>query len=436
MSAKPRPVETAQIVDATADGRGVVRTSGKTVFVHGALTGETVTFIRRKKRRNYDEADLVDVLEPAAERVEPRCAVFGTCGGCSLQHVAGERQIELKQGVLLDNLERIGKVRPGEVLPPITGPVWGYRRKARLAVKYVAKKERVLVGFRERYKPYVVDMDRCHTLHPAVADLLPALSALIASLTLRQRLPQIEVAVADNATALVFRVLDAPDARDLAALAAFQRAHDVRVLLQPGGLDTIQPLPGCTFNEGLYYTIDGFDLRIEFLPADFLQVNAEVNAGAVRQAIELLELTPDSRVLDLFCGLGNFTLPLATRAGEVLGIEFDGPMVARARLNAAAANLANARFEQADLHDEEAAVPFGKFDRVLLDPPRTGAQQVLERLVAMSPQKILYVSCHPGTLARDAHELVHRHGYQLISAGVMDMFGQTSHVESMALFQR
>lgn len=429
-------METAQIVGTTADGRGIAHLSGTAVFVHGALEGETVCFSRRKKRRNYYEADLVEVLAPSSERVEPRCAVFGTCGGCSLQHISAAQQIELKQAVLLDNLKRIGAVEPVDVLPPVAGPVWGYRRKARLAVKYVTKKERVLVGFRERHKPYVVDMAHCDTLHPRIAGLLSDLAGFVATLSIRQRLPQIEATVGDNAAALVFRVLEPPSESDLERFAAFQQRHDVRVLLQPGGLDTIHPLAGSTFGDELYYKITGFEFRITFLPTDFLQVNVQVNARMVHQALELLAPNADSRVLDLYCGLGNFSLPFATRSGEVLGLEIDTSMVTRAQRNAAAAGLRNLRFARADLSIAEDTAAFTNYDLVILDPPRTGAQDVLDRLATMAPRKILYVSCHPGSLARDAHELVHRCGYELVSAGVMDMFGQTSHIESMALFQR
>lgn len=438
MSRAPREPETAEIVDTTADGRGVARPPGKTVFVHGALRGETVRFVRRRKRRNFDEAELLEILAPAPERIEPRCAVFGTCGGCSLQHLDAADQLALKQGALLDNFRRIGSVEPGRVLEPISGAPWGYRRKARLAVKHVTKKDRVLVGFRERNKPYVADMARCETLHPALADRLLDLSELIDGLSIRDRVPQIEAAVGDNAVAMVFRVLDPPTQSDIAALNAFARRHHIQVFLQSKGPDSIAPLPGLPAPPALYYRIRGFDISIEFSPTDFVQVHSEVNAMMIDRAFELLVPDDTTRVLDLFCGLGNFSLPLATRAREVVGVELAAEMVLRAGRNAQRNGLDNVAFRQADLGAPAAAdsPEWRDFDLVMLDPPRTGAGEMMDVLGRIGAERIVYVSCHPGTLARDAKHLVHELGYELAAAGVMDMFPQTSHVESMALFRR
>jgi 23S rRNA (uracil1939-C5)-methyltransferase len=438
MARKLPDPETAEIVDTTVDGRGIARPPGKTVFINGALTGETVRFQRRKKRRSYDEADLLEILKPAPERVEPKCAAFGICGGCSLQHLASARQLEMKQGVLLDNLQRIGHVEPAAVLEPIGGSAWGYRRKARLAVKYVTKKERVLVGFRERNKPYVADMARCETLHPALGDRLLDLAALIESLSIRGRVPQIEAAVGDNGVAMVFRVLDPPSPTDLAALARFGATHGVGIYLQSKGPDTIEPLPGAPAPVPLHYRIPGFDISIAFTATDFLQVHAEVNGMMIQNALQLLAPDRSSRVLDLYCGLGNFSLPIATRAGEVVGVELSADMVARAGRNAAHNQIANVSFRQADLSAPAAAdaAEWRGFDLVMLDPPRTGAMEMMEVLGQIGAQRIVYVSCHPGTLARDAGHLVHALGYELAATGVMDMFPQTSHVESMALFCR
>ncbi|HHQ14335.1 MAG TPA: 23S rRNA (uracil(1939)-C(5))-methyltransferase, partial [Chromatiales bacterium] len=308
------------VTDTTADGRGVIAGQGKTIFVHGALTGELVSFRIRRRKRRYDEAELVEVQSASSDRVEPRCAAYRVCGGCSLQHVSPACQIELKQAVLLDNLQRIGGVSAERVLDPLTGPVWGYRRKARLAVRDVQKKGRVLVGFRERNKPWVADMQRCEILHPRVGERLAELSELIGSLALRNRIPQIEVALGDDEACLVFRVLDEPSGQDLERLQAFQVSSGLQVWLQPAGPDTARPLPG-TDLAALSYSLPEFGLQLEFRPTDFVQVNGPLNARMVSQAVQLLEPDSSSKVLDLYCGLGNFSLPIATRAGSVLGIE-------------------------------------------------------------------------------------------------------------------
>jgi 23S rRNA (uracil1939-C5)-methyltransferase len=411
---------------------------GKTVFVHGALKGERVKFSRRKKRRNFDEAELVEILQPAPERVVPRCEAFGICGGCSLQHLDPTVQLQLKQSILVENLQRIGSVEPGRLLEPISERVWGYRRKARLAVKYVTRKGRVLVGFRERNKPYVADMNRCETLHPAIGDRISELVELIEGLSIRERLPQIEVAVGDNAVAMIFRVLSPPNREDLARFADFQGSSGVQVYLQEKGPDTIAVLPGAAEPEGLYYELPEFGLSLDFSPTDFLQVHADVNRRMIEQAISLLNPKRDSRVLDLYCGLGNFSLPLATKAGEVVGVEFAPDMVARARQNAKKADLGNVTFRQADLSTpaDAGSEEWQGFDFVLLDPPRTGALEMMDVLSQIHADRVLYISCHPATLARDADYLVHELGYDLSAVGVMDMFPHTSHVESMALFER
>jgi 23S rRNA (uracil1939-C5)-methyltransferase len=430
--------ETADIVDTLVDGRGVARAPGKTVFVQGALKGERVKFTRRKKRRNFDEAELLEILRPAPERVAPRCEVFGICGGCSLQHLGSADQLQLKQSVLVDNLQRIGSVEPERLLEPISESVWGYRRKARLAVKYVTRKGRVLVGYRERNKPYVADMRRCETLHPSVGEHISDLVELIDGLSIREQLPQIEVAVGDNAVAMVFRVLSAPSEEDLSRFSAYQRSSGVQVYLQDKGPASIAALPGEAEPEGLYYDLPEFGVSINFTPSDFMQVHADVNRRMIEKAVTLLNPSRDSRVLDLFCGLGNFSLPIATVAREVVGVEFAMDMVERARANARSAGLDNAVFRQADLSapSDAGAPEWQGFDLVMLDPPRTGASEMMSVLGRVDAKRVLYVSCHPATLARDAHHLVHELGYALTAAGVMDMFPHTSHVESMALFEK
>ncbi len=430
-------VQLGTVTDTTADGRGVIAGQGKTIFVHGAITGELVSFRMRRRKRRYDEAELVEVRSASPDRVEPRCAAYGVCGGCSLQHVSPARQIELKQAVLLENLQRIGGVSAERVLDPLTGPVWGYRRKARLAVKDVQKKGRVLVGFRERNKPYVADMQRCEILDSRVGERLAGLSELVGSLALRNRIPQIEVAIGDDEICLVFRMLDMPSSQDLERLQAFQTTSGFQIWLQTGGSDTVRPLSDAA-PAPLVYGLPEFGLRLGFGPTDFVQVNGPLNARMVSQAVELLEPDSGSKVLDLYCGLGNFSLPVATRAGSVLGIEGSAGMVARAASNAAMNGLDNVQFRVSDLSVPGAldVLLAHGFDRVLLDPPRSGAAEVLDAVARMNARRIVYVSCHPGTLARDAGRLVTDYGYRLAAAGVMDMFPHTSHVESMALFCR
>jgi len=349
---RPRQEEQAVIDSVTHDGRGITAVNGKKIFVAGALAGETVRFIRRKRRRNYDEAELLDVVEPAASRVSPRCAVFGVCGGCSLQHLSATMQRTTKEASLRDSLARIGGVVPARWLPPVSddraGGEWHYRRRARLAVKDVQGKGRVLVGFRERHAPFVTDMQRCEVLAKPVDELIAPLSDLVATLSLRSRLPQIEVAVGDNGLRLVFRVLDRPNDDDRSKLEAFARQHGLTVALQPGGLDSVFDLwPESA--APLSYRLPDFDVELQFDATDFVQVNAAVNARMVSLAVDLLAPGPGDRVLDLFCGLGNFSLPLARRAAEVLGIEGERRLVARAAANAAHNGIANASFLAADL---------------------------------------------------------------------------------------
>lgn len=437
---KNRGPEEAAITAVTHDGRGIAAVEGKKVFVAGALAGEQVRFQRRKRRRNYDEAELLEVLVPSTERVTPRCAVFGTCGGCSLQHQSQATQREIKSDALRDALERIGKVTPRNWLPPLYDEGeeggWHYRRRARLAVKDVPNKGRVLVGFREKHAPFVTDMHRCEVLAHPVDGMLDALSELIAGLSVRARLPQIEVAVGDEQVRLVFRVLDDPDAGDRERLAAFAKHHGVTVALQPGGLDSVVDL----YPEApppLSYRLPDFNVELQFEPTDFVQVNAAINRHMVSQAIDLLAPQPDDRVLDLFCGIGNFSLPLARRAAEVLGIEGEAHQVRRARDNAARNGIDNASFIAADLSAIDGSETWLQkpWQRLLLDPARSGALEVVQRIDRIAPQRIVYVSCHPGTLARDAGELCAR-GYRLDAAGIMDMFPHTAHVESIAVFEK
>lgn len=426
---------TVHIDSMTHDGRGVAHVEGRTLLVAGVLPGEEVSVVIQRKRKDHDEATVAAVLRAAPERVEPRCAHFGVCGGCSLQHMAAPAQIHAKQQTLLENLEHIGKVAPGQVLPPLTGPHWGYRRRARLGVKYVRKKAKVLVGFREKQGRYLADLARCEVLHPAVGERLTELGALIQGLAAFERIPQIEVAVGDAAVALVFRNLEPLSEADQARLKSFGEAHGMQIYLQPQGPDSaylLWPEAGA-----LSYRLPEFDIELFFRPTDFTQVNAEVNRHMVSRAVDLLDPQPHERVLDLFCGIGNFTLPLARRAAEVVGVEGDAALIERARANAQHNGIGNVRFLAADLAAAQAAPAWGEqaFDKVLLDPPRTGADAVLGQVAATGAGRIVYVSCNPATLARDAGILVHDHGYRLVSAGVMDMFPHTAHVESIAVFE-
>lgn len=432
-------VETATVAALTHEGEGIIR-GGKAVFVPGALPGESIRFRRTRGHRQHDEAELVEVLTPAPERVTPRCAHFGVCGGCALQHISAEAQLEAKHTELRDNLERLGKVTPLSWLPPLRGPVWGYRRRARLGAKYVTKKGKVLVGFRERLGPFIADVQHCDVLAAPVGDLITPLANLIMSFSIRERVPQIEVAVADNAVALVFRVLDPPSSADLERLREFRQAHGLRIYLQPAGLESVHELDGP--GAPLRYRLPKFKVELEFLPTDFIQINGAVNEALVSRAVELLELTPAAQVLDLFCGIGNFTLPLARTAGRVVGVEGDAALVSRARHNARLNELENAEFHVADLARLPADVaavaqtsPWLKkgYTHVLLDPPRAGAQEVLASVASLEPQRVLYISCHPGSLARDLGVLVNDHGFTLEAAGVLDMFPHTAHFESLAL---
>jgi len=428
-----RQPETAKITDLSHEGRGVAHVDGKTVFIDDALPGELVEWQRVKQGRNFDEGRLLRVLEPSPDRVDPRCAHFGMCGGCVLQHLSGEQQLQFKQKQLMDSLTRIGKVTPQETLPPLHAGSWNYRRRARLAARWVPKKNRTVVGFRERSTPYITDLQRCEVLQAPLDGLIVPLSELVTALSIRNRVPQIEVAVADNAVALVVRVLEPLTDADQELLRRFGREHSVQMFLQPGGYETVAPMEQF---EPLEYRLPSFDLTLQFLPTDFVQVNGPLNLQMIDRAVQLLELTPHDRVLDLFCGLGNFSLPLARRAGQVVGVEGEAGLVARARENAARNGLGNAQFFTANLADESigSALWAGKFDKVLLDPPRAGAKEVLPVVAKSGAGTVLYISCHPGSLARDAGILVHEHGYKLQSAGVMDMFPHTAHVESAALF--
>lgn len=431
----PQEPVAAHVESLSQDGRGVAHVNGKAVFIEGALPGEQVLFTYVTQRKRYDEGKINKIIRPSPDRVEPRCAHFNLCGGCSLQHLAPEAQIEAKQQVLLDSLKHIGGIEPKEVPAPLTGPHWGYRRRARLGVKFVIKKDKLLIGFREKRSSLLADIERCEVLHPAAGELLPALRELIAGLEAYNAIPQIEVAAGDEATALVFRNLAPLSNTDLVKLQSFGKRQNMQIYLQPAGPESVTLIWPETAQ--LHYRLPEFNLKLFFAPTDFVQINADINHSMISRVIGLLALKPHERVLDLFCGLGNFTLPLARHAAHVTGVEGEAKLIQRAQDNAQRNGIHNAEFHTADLSQDLAAQPWAeqRFDKILLDPPRTGAPEIIKQLPTFDATRIVYVSCNPATLARDAHELV-ASGYRLMSAGVADMFPHTTHVESIALFER
>ncbi len=433
----PEAPVTITIESLTHDGRGVGHVDGKVVFIDEALPGEEVEFIYTDSRKDYAEGKVVALLSQAPERVAAGCPHYGVCGGCSFQHVEESTQIRIKQGLLEEQFKRIGKLAITEFWPPLTGPHWGYRRKARMGVKYVAKKDRVLVGFREKRHPYLAEIDSCRVMHESVGNRLLALGEMIAQLSIREKIPQIEVAIGDDVCVLAFRVLEPPTADDQAIMRAFAHEHGVSVCLQAKGPDTIVPLddePEVIPT----YSLPDHGITFKFRPAMFTQVNYDINRQMINRVLATLNLTRQDTVLDLFCGLGNFTLPMAKYAGHVVGIEGDQPLVNHAKANAQFNGIENVEFYAADLSKDITGEAWAqrKFTKILLDPSRAGAAEVLPLLKIWQPEQVVYVSCNPSTLARDAGILVNELGYNLVKAGVMDMFPQTGHVESMALFRK
>jgi 23S rRNA (uracil1939-C5)-methyltransferase len=428
------PVE-ATIKSLSQDGKGVTHIDNKTVFIDGALPNEKVTFIYTSKRRSHDEGIVHEVLKASNERVKPKCKHFSLCGGCNLQHLASDAQIKHKQQSMLDALKHIGHVEPIEVFEPITGEQWGYRRKARLGVRYVRKKGRVLVGFREKQGGFLADIESCEVLHQSVGKNLQAFQNLIYSMDAKQQIPQIEVAVGDNATALIVRHLETLSDADFAKWMAFAKLHDYQLYLQAKGPDTVRLV--YPDNAELFYEHPDFNSKVMFAPQDFFQVNSSINRQMVPRAVELLQLTGDENVLDLFCGLGNFTLPIARHAAHVTGVEGDSMMVMRARQTALNNHIENTDYYSCNLMGDMKDEPWlkKKYDCILLDPPRSGAKEVIEHFNKLKAKRIVYVSCHPATLARDADALVNQQGYKLLGAGIMDMFPHTAHIESIAVFE-
>ena len=434
------PTELTLSIEAlNHEAQGVARHEGKVLFVEGGLPGESVRARVVRRKTQFDQAELLGVLHPGPSRVLPRCPHFGTCGGCNMQHADAAAQIAFKQRILEDNLARIGRVRPQLLLPALQGPAWGYRQRARLSVRLVQKKGGVLVGFHEKRSSFVADMHQCPVLPPKISALIDPLRLLIMELSIRERLPQVEVACGEALDVLVLRVLEAPSAVDEALLRAFAERYQVQLWLQTKGPESARPF----YPEqapSLYYSLPEFNVTMPFGPTEFTQVNGAVNRVLVGRTVRMLAPQPGERVVDLFCGLGNFTLALARSGAQVLGVEGSAALVARARQNAAYNGLSDcARFEVANLFEagQSPLATLGTVDKLLIDPPRDGAVEVVKHLGNdFSPQRIVYVSCNPATLARDAGILVHQQGYALKAVGVVNMFPHTAHVESIALFEK
>jgi 23S rRNA (uracil1939-C5)-methyltransferase len=437
---KPLPSTpiTVTIESLTHDGRGVAYVNGKAVFIDDALPTEQVEFVYTDIRKDYAEGKAVKVITRSDDRTDALCPHYGVCGGCSFQHVKSDAQIRIKQELLIEQFKRIGKVAVSELWQPLTGEHWGYRRKARMGVKYVAKKNnRVLVGFRERRHPYLAEIDSCLVMHPMVGTRLIALGEMISKLSVRDKIPQIEVAIGDEQCVLAIRVLEPATADDIEIMKAFEREHSITLCLQSKGPDTIAPLDG-EVEVIPSYRLPDHDIEFLFRPAMFTQVNYGINRQMINRVLDTLALTKEDNVLDLFCGLGNFTLPMARYAGSVVGVEGDAPLIQHAKTNAQHNQIDNVEFYAADLSKDLSELPWAnrKYNKIMLDPSRAGASEVLPYFKHWQPEQIVYVSCNPSTLARDAGILVNDLGYELVKAGVMDMFPQTAHVESVAWFRK
>ena len=423
-----------RVIDLTHDGQGVADLGERRVFIPGALPGERIRVAPRRRRRQYHEADLIELIEPSPKRVEPLCEYFGLCGGCAVQHLSYEAQVAFKQNTLKEAFSRIASVEPDLWLPPIIGPEWHYRRRARLGVRYIKGKGRVLVGFKERATRYVTDMCTCRVLVEPL-DVFPGvLSEVIGESSLQSRLPQAELVAGEDALAIVLKVLEEPTKKDLALFSDLSSKWETDIYLQRGGPGSVRALHPETTRH-LSYSLDDFEVMLHFNPTDFIQVNARVNVDLVRQVLNLLQVQPTDRVLDLYCGLGNFSLPLARHAGEVLGVEGEAGLVARAARNARLNGIDNTSFVVCDLNQSEWRFMSESWDIVLLDPPRSGAQSIIKQMSSVAPRRVAYVSCHPATLARDTKDLIAQ-GYHMTAAGIADMFPHTHHVEAIASFER
>jgi 23S rRNA (uracil1939-C5)-methyltransferase len=421
------------------EGRGIGQTlDGKTIFIEGALPTEAVTFTTLKRRARFDEAKVQEILSASPERVVPGCPHADVCGGCSLQHMDADAQIAHKQAMVLEQLHHFGGLVPESIAAPCGGPIWGYRRKARLGVKFVPKKGGVLIGFREKQGHLLANLSACRVLAPVIGERFALIKALIGRLTVHAAIPQLEVAVGDKEAALVFRHLAPLSTEDIDCLKAFAKEHNIHVYLQPKGLDSTHRIWPDEGPMRLSYNLPDFDLNLLFHPQDFIQVNGVVNQQLVKQAVDWLDVQKSDRVLDLFCGLGNFSLPLARRAGTVVGVEGSDMMVARAKENALHNGVEGTSFFASDLSVSVESAPWAQqsYDKILIDPPRLGAAALLPLIGKWGAAKIVYVSCNPATLARDAGILCKTYGYRLKKLGVVDLFPHTTHIESIALLER
>lgn len=425
------------ITNLNHDGRGIAKLDGKTQFILNALPGETVKYAQLRKHKRFDEGIANEIISASPDRVEPKCKHFGMCGGCQLQHMDAKAQLIYKQAVVLEQMRHIGQVEPEQILPPINGDVYGYRSKARLGAKYVEKKQKLLVGFREVNGRFIADLSSCPILDPMVGERLTDIAALINSLSCRNQIPQIEIATAeDQQCVLIFRNLTQLNEEDISKLKAFGAQFNFTVCLQPSNYDSIhQVYPADKTIPQLYYTIPKHQIKITFHPADFTQVNQSTNLQMIDKAIELLQLEKSDKVLDLFCGLGNFTLPISRYVKHVTGIEGDLKMVQKSEINAKLNDIDNADFYAQNLFEPEIHASWFKqhYNKLLLDPPRAGAEQICKNINQFSAERIVYISCNSATLARDAGFIV-QHGYKLAKLGIINMFPQTAHVETIALF--
>lgn len=434
---KNEPVVTIESLDQ--EGRGIAHHEGKVIFIEGALIGERVTYASYRKKSSFENAVATKILKTSFTRVQPQCVHFDLCGGCSIQHLEVRAQVAAKQRILEDNLQRIGKVKPETILAPIYGEAWGYRQRARLSVRHVLKKGKTLVGFHEKRSSFIADMQRCEILPPKISKLLPLLAQLNEQLSIRDQLPQIEVAVGEHVDVLVLRIMQALSPADEVLIKQFADTHQVQFWTQTKGPETVKPFYPLDA-PALTYSMPEFGIEMPYAPTEFTQVNSTMNRLMVSRALRLLAPQAHERIADFFCGLGNFTLPIARSGAQVLGVEGSAALVKRAEQNAAHNGLSgNTQFEVMNLFemDEKTLAGKGRFDKWLIDPPRDGAIELVKAITPeIAPQRIVYVSCNPATLARDAEVLVNVKGYAIKAAGVMNMFPQTSHVESIAVFDK
>jgi 23S rRNA (uracil1939-C5)-methyltransferase len=430
-----QPIEST-IEDLSHDGRGITRINGKVMFVNGALPGETVMIKHIAGNKNFEEGQTLEVLKSSSDRVEPKCKFYESCNGCTMMHLSPQKQIEFKQNTLKNNLLKMAKVQPESWLPPLTADSWHYRRRARLSVRWVMAKNKILVGFREKNGRYVADMDYCEVLQQPLDSLLQPLAKMIESLRVKQHIAQVEASIADEEIALIIRHLKPIHSEDEMVLLEFAEKYNLRIFTQSKGPKTILELTSST--KSLYFDMQEYGIRMEFLPSDFIQVNSKMNQKMIANAISLLDLKAEDVVLDLFCGLGNFTLPMAKKVSSIVGVEGEASLVQRAQQNAHLNQIENVEFYTADLTKNHESSPWFQkpYNKVLIDPPRSGAWDILPLIAQTKADTLLYVSCHPASLARDSDRLVNDLGFKMITAGVMDMFPHTSHVESIALFVR